>query len=107
MALLFTITLMNFAVMPIMAIREQTWKRRDNWKVAPRAPYRGDILGVEIGLNGLIRIMNGIGELAGLIVYSPMYRESDEWDSIQASNDEVDMYETKGSRTREVYSERK
>lgn len=37
-ALLFIITLMNLAVMPIMAIREQTWKRRDSWKVAPRAP---------------------------------------------------------------------
>lgn len=37
-ALLFIITLMNLAVMPIMAIREQAWKRRDSWKVAPRAP---------------------------------------------------------------------
>lgn len=37
-ALLFIITLMNLAVMPMMAIREQAWKRRDSWKVAPRAP---------------------------------------------------------------------
>jgi hypothetical protein len=50
-ALLFIITLMNLAVMPIMAIREQAWKRRDIWKVAPRAPYWGDILGFGIGLN--------------------------------------------------------
>ena len=59
-ALLFIITLMNFAVMPIMAIREQVWKRRDSWKVAPRAPYRGDMLEIEMGWNGLIQVMNGL-----------------------------------------------
>lgn len=37
-ALLFIITLMNLPTMPIMAIREQAWKRRESWKVAPRAP---------------------------------------------------------------------
>jgi hypothetical protein len=37
-ALFETIRLMNLAVMPIMAMREQAWKRRASWKVAPRAP---------------------------------------------------------------------
>lgn len=37
-ALLLTIEAMNLAVMPVMAMREQHWKRRASWKVAPRAP---------------------------------------------------------------------
>lgn len=43
-ALLLIITLMNLAVMPMMAMREQAWKSRASWKVAPRAPLRGNML---------------------------------------------------------------
>lgn len=37
-ALFETIEEMNLAVIPIMAMREQDWKRRASWNVAPRAP---------------------------------------------------------------------
>lgn len=37
-ALLEMMDEINLAVMPIIAMREQVWKRRASWKVAPRAP---------------------------------------------------------------------
>lgn len=51
-----TISAMKFAVIPIMAINEQDSKRRERWKVIPRAPWVVSIAAVLVGWTCMVEL---------------------------------------------------